>query len=166
MPNKSNALQQAFRLAQERYASAGVDVGGALKVLADIPISLHCWQGDDLAGFENCGSAPGGGLAVTGNYPGKARSPDELRADLEKALSLLPGRHRLNLHAFYGEFGGKKVDRDEIGPQHFQKWIGWAKANHLGLDFNPTCFAHPKATGGFTLSHSDSCIRKFLIEHF
>jgi L-rhamnose isomerase len=118
-----------------------------------------------VGGFENFGNALGGGIAVTGNHPGKARTPDELRADLEKALSLIPGQHRLNLHAMYGEFGGKKVDRDEIEPTHFKSWIAWAKANGLGLDFNPTCFAHPKAADGFTLSHRDKGIRQFWIEH-
>ena len=161
----SSNTERAFRLACERYAALGVDVNRALKTLARIPISLHCWQGDDVGGFENGGSAIGGGLAVTGNYPGKARTPDELRADLEMALSLIPGRHRVNLHAMYGEFGGRKVDRDEIAPAHFKNWIAWAKANKLGLDFNPTCFAHPKAADGFTLSHRDKGIRKFWIEH-
>jgi L-rhamnose isomerase len=155
----------AFRLARERYAALGVDVEGALKALARIPVSLHCWQGDDVSGFENLGGVPGGGLAVTGNHPGKARTPDELRSDLEKALSLIPGRHRANLHAMYGEFRGRRVDRDEIEPAHFKNWIAWAKANGLGLDFNPTCFAHPKAADGFTLSHPDKAVRRFWIEH-
>jgi L-rhamnose isomerase len=155
----------AYQLAQERYAALGVDVDAALQALAKLPVSLHCWQGDDVGGFENFGSAIGGGLAVTGNYPGQARTPDELRADLEKALSLIPGNHRVNLHAMYGEFGGKKVDRDEIEVAHFKNWIAWAKANGLGLDFNPTCFAHPKAADGFTLSHRDRSIRQFWIEH-
>jgi len=163
-PNKAN-LARAFTLAEERYAALEVDVGRALKTLAAIPLSLHCWQGDDVGGFESFGGAPGGGLAVTGNYPGKARTPDELRADVEKALSVIPGRHRFNLHAFYGEFGGKKVGRDEITPEHFENWIAWAKAKGLGLDFNPTCFAHPKAADGFTLSHRDPAIRQFWIEH-
>jgi L-rhamnose isomerase len=158
-------IQNAFSLAQERYAALGVDVEHALKTLAQIPISLHCWQGDDVGGFENFGGALGGGLAVTGNYPGKARTPDELRADLDQALSLIPGKHRLNLHAFYGEFGGKKVDRDAIEPKHFKNWIAWAKKNGLGLDFNPTCFSHPKANDGFTLSHPDKAVRQFWIEH-
>ena len=160
-----NALIKSFDLAKERYAELGVDVDLALKKLATIPISLHCWQGDDVGGFENFGGTLGGGLVATGNYPGKARTPDELRADLEKAYSLIPGKHRLNLHAFYGEFGGKKVDRDEIAPEHFKNWISWAKKNGLGLDFNPTCFSHPKAADGFTLSHADKGIRKFWIEH-
>ena len=158
-------LMTAYQLARERYAALGVDVEHALKTLVQIPISLHCWQGDDVGGFENAGGALGNGLAVTGNYPGKARTPDELRADLEKAYSLIPGKHHLNLHAFYGEFGGKKVDRDEITPEHFKNWISWAKKNGLGLDFNPTCFSHPKAADGFTLSHADKNIRKFWIEH-
>ena len=159
------SIAKSFSLAQERYSKLGVDVDGALKSLSQIPISLHCWQGDDVGGFENFGGTLGGGLVATGNYPGKARTPDELRADLEMAYSLVPGQHRLNLHAFYGEFGGKKVDRDEIAPEHFKHWISWAKKNGLGLDFNPTCFSHPKAADGFTLSHRDKNIRKFWIEH-
>jgi L-rhamnose isomerase len=155
----------AYKLARERYAAIGVNVDAALKALAKLPVSLHCWQGDDVGGFENLGKALGGGLAVTGNYPGKARTPDELRADLGKALSLIPGKHRVNLHAMYGEFDGKKVDRDEIEVCHFKNWIAWAKANKLGLDFNPTCFAHPKADDGFTLSHRDKGTRQFWIEH-
>lgn len=162
---KTSRPEAAYSLARERYASLGVNVDGALQTLAGIPISLHCWQGDDVGGFEKQGGELGGGLAVTGNYPGKARTPDELRADLEKALSLIPGQHRVNLHAMYGEFGGKKVDRDEIEPAHFRNWIAWAKANQLGLDFNPTCFAHPKAADGFTLSHRDKSIRTFWIKH-
>jgi L-rhamnose isomerase len=161
----SKHVHSAFILAQERYAGLSVNVNRALKVLSQIPISLHCWQGDDVSGFENIGGTIGGGLAVTGNYPGKARAPDELRADLEKAYSLIPGKHRLNLHAIYGEFSGKKVDRDAITPEHFKHWIAWAKKNGLGLDFNPTCFSHPKAAGGFTLSHPDKGIRRFWIEH-
>jgi L-rhamnose isomerase len=158
-------LDSAFQLASERYSALGVDVTTALKALSKIPVSLHCWQGDDVGGFENFGGSLGGGLAVTGNHPGKARTPDELRQDLEKALSLIPGKHRLNLHAFYGEFGGKKVDRDEIAPEHFQNWIAWCRKNGLGLDFNPTCFSHPQSTDGFTLSHPDKAVRNFWIEH-
>ena len=164
-PPKFESLDQAYALAQERYAESGVDVSGALKLLVRIPISLHCWQGDDVGGFENLGLSLGGGLAVTGNYPGKARTPDELRSDLEKALALIPGKHRVNLHACYGEFGGQKVDRDQIAPEHFAGWIAWAKARGLGLDFNPTCFAHPKANDGFTLSNPDAGIREFWIRH-
>jgi L-rhamnose isomerase len=161
----SRKLEKSFALARERYAELGVDVDRALKILARIPVSLHCWQGDDVGGFEHAGGVLGGGLVATGNYPGKARTPEELRADLEQAYSLIPGKHRLNLHAFYGEFGGQKVDRDEIEPKHFAHWIGWAKKNGLGLDFNPTCFSHPRAADGFTLSHADKGVRQFWIEH-
>lgn len=163
--NKSRTVEKSFALAKERYAALGVDVERALKILPAIPISLHCWQGDDVGGFENFGGALTGGIMATGNYPGKARTPDELRADLEMAYSLIPGKHRLNLHAFYGEFGGKKVDRDEITPEHFKNWISWAKKNGLGLDFNPTCFSHPKSADGFTLSSANKVIRQFWIEH-
>jgi len=159
------SIAQSFLLAAERYAALGVDVKHALKTLATIPVSLHCWQGDDVGGFENFGGTLGGGLAVTGNYPGKACTPDELRADLEQAFALIPGKHRLNLHAFYGEFGGKKVDRDKIEPKHFFNWVKWASKLGIGLDFNPTCFSHPKAADGFTLSHPNKAIRKFWIEH-
>jgi L-rhamnose isomerase len=158
-------IERAYSLARERYEQTGVDAARALKLLATLPISLHCWQGDDVGGFENSGGTLGGGLVATGNHPGKARTPDELRADLEMALSVIPGRHRVNLHAFYGEFGGQKVDRDEIAPEHFRHWIAWAKQNRLGLDFNPTCFSHPKAVDGFTLAHRDRGIRTFWIEH-
>jgi L-rhamnose isomerase len=156
----------AYKFAQERYAELGVDTNAAMRRLEKIPISLHCWQGDDVGGFESTGGgAIGGGLAVTGNYPGKARTPEELRSDLEEAYSLIPGKHRLNLHAIYGEFGGKKVDRDEIESKHFEGWIAWAKANKLGLDFNPTCFSHPKSADGFTLASPDKGVRQFWIEH-
>ncbi len=165
MPNKAKTVERTYELSKQRYAQLGVDTGVALKKLATISISLHCWQGDDVGGFENMGSELGGGLAVTGNYPGKARTPDELRGDFEKALSLIPGRHRFNLHACYAETGGKKVDRDELGPEQFRNWIAWAKANKLGLDFNQTYFAHPKAADGFTLAHPDKAIRKFWIDH-
>ena len=165
MATSSKLIARSFSAAKDRYAAMGVDAEAAMSALTRIPISLHCWQGDDVGGFENAGSELGGGLAVTGNYPGKARTPDELRADLDKALSLIPGKHRLNLHAFYGEFGGKKVDRDRIGPEHFKGWVDWAKGNGMGMDFNPTCFAHPKAADGFTLSHPKKGIRDFWIEH-
>jgi L-rhamnose isomerase len=160
-----NHVEKSYRLAQQRYAELGVNADQAMEKLATIPISLHCWQGDDVGGFETSGSVLGGGIAVTGHYPGKARTPDELRMDLETALSLIPGQHRINLHAMYGEFGGKKVDRDEIAPEHFKNWIAWAKGAGLGLDFNPTCFAHPKAADGFTLAHPTNAIRQFWIEH-
>ena len=165
MSLSSKQIESAFRLAHDRYESLGVNVEKACAALAKIPVSLHCWQGDDVQGFETAAGSLGGGLAVTGNHPGRARTPDELRADLDAALAVIPGRHRLNLHAFYGEFGGKPVDRDAIEPAHFAGWIGWAKERRMGLDFNPTCFAHPKAADGFTLSHADARIRKFWIEH-
>jgi L-rhamnose isomerase len=158
-------IESAYDAARGRYAEAGVDVDAALKRLADVPISLHCWQGDDVEGFENFGTGLGGGLAATGNYPGKARTPDDLRGDAALALSLIPGRHRFNLHASYGEFGGRKVDRDEIGPQHYAGWIDWATQLGIGLDFNPTYFSHPKAADNFTLSHPDPAIRTFWIDH-
>jgi L-rhamnose isomerase len=161
----AKGIQAAYTLAKERFADLGVDTETALARLAKIPISLHCWQGDDVSGFENSGSALGGGLAVTGNYPGKARTPEELRADLEKAYSLLPGRHRLNLHASYAETGGKRVERNALAPAHFKNWIDWAKSQRLGLDFNPTYFAHPLAADGFTLANRDKAVRQFWIEH-
>ena len=161
----SERVELAFRLARERYADLGVNVEHAIQRLLSISISVHCWQGDDVGGFENSGQTLGGGLAVTGSYPGKSRSADELRQDLGKVYSLVPGKHRLNLHAMYGEFGGARVDRDEIGVEHFENWISWAQANGLGLDFNPTFFSHPKADDGFTLSNVDSTIRQFWIEH-
>src|SRR3954469_17193728 len=126
MSERTRQVEQAFGLAVERYAELGVDVRRAIARLPGIPISLHCWQGDDVGGFENTGSALGGGLAVTGNYPGKACTPSELRADLEKALSLIPGKHRLNLHASYAETAGKPVERDQLTPEHFHAWITWA----------------------------------------
>jgi L-rhamnose isomerase len=157
--------QDAYALAKERYAEMGVDTQRALDALAKISISIHCWQGDDVAGFEHTGEALGGGLAATGNYPGKARTADELRSDLDQAYRLIPGHHRLNLHAMYAETGGKKVERNEILPEHFLTWIDWAKANQHGLDFNPTCFSHPKAASGMTLASYDQEIRQFWIEH-
>jgi L-rhamnose isomerase len=165
MVDRVKSVDQAIELARERYAQWGVDVDAAIDRLAKIPISLHCWQGDDVGGFENTGSQLGGGLAVTGNYPGKARTPDELRTDLDKAMSLIPGKHRLNLHASYAEVAGPKVDRDRLEVAHFQNWIDWAKSRKIGLDFNPTYFAHPKAADGFTLAHRDEGIRKFWIQH-
>jgi L-rhamnose isomerase len=165
MPSDTAQLQAAYRIALDRYASHGVRVERVLQQLRRIPLSLHCWQGDDVTGFEHRGQALGGGLAVTGNYPGAARTPAELRADLVQAYALIPGRHRLNLHACYGEFEGRKVERDEIGPEHFLNWVEWAKTQRIGLDFNPTCFAHPHAADGFTLSHPNARIRKFWVEH-
>ena len=158
-------IEPSYALAKEHYAAYGVDVEKALKCLEQIPVSLHCWQGDDVGGYEKSGEELGGGLAVTGNYPGKARTAGELRKDVEKALSMIPGKHRFNLHACYAELGGKKVDRNELQPEHFQSWIDWAKSMGMGLDFNPTYFAHPKASDGLTLTHPDEGIRQFWVEH-
>lgn len=159
-------IEAAYLAAKERYAEFGVDTDKAIKALSGVSLSLHCWQGDDVGGFEKpAASLSGGGIQVTGNYPGKARTVAELRGDLEKAYSLIPGKHRVNLHAIYGEFGGKLVDRNEIAPEHFKGWVDWAKANGLGMDFNATLFSHPKANDGFTLSHEDKSIRSFWIEH-
>jgi L-rhamnose isomerase len=165
LPMAKQSVSQSFSLACERYSETGVNVDRALKTLAKISVSLHCWQGDDVRGFETAGSALSGGIAVTGNYPGRARTPHELRADLDLALSLIPGTHRLNLHASYGEFGGKAVDRDAVEPRHFSGWIDWAKERGMGLDFNPTFFSHPKSADGFTLAHPNKRIRDFWIEH-
>ena len=143
-----SAIESAYKAAQERYAALGVDTEAALKRLAGVPVSLHCWQGDDVGGFEKAGEELGGGLAVTGNYPGKARTPEELRSDTIKALSLIPGKHRFNLHASYAETGGRRVERNQLCPEHFQGWIDWCKERGLGMDFNPTYFAHPKAADG------------------
>ena len=159
-------LTQAYQIAKEQYARFGVDVDSAMRRLEAIPVSLHCWQGDDVGGFETAGAVlSGGGIQATGNYPGKARTIDELRADIEQALRMVPGKHRLNLHASYLDNGGRYVERNEIEPRHFQSWIDWAKANGLGMDFNPTYFSHPKAADGFTLAHADKGIRNFWIEH-
>ena len=159
-------IERAYKIAQELYADHGVDTDKSLKKLADISISLHCWQGDDVGGFERPGAGlTDGGLQVTGSHPGKARTIDELRADLHRAFALIPGAHRLNLHAMYGEFAGRTVDRNEIAADHFRGWVDWAKQEKLKLDFNATCFSHPKAADGFTLSHREKSIRKFWIEH-
>ena len=158
-------IASMYEMAKARYALMGVDTDAALAKLATVPISLHCWQGDDVTGFEGTGGDIGGGLAVTGNYPGKARTADELRSDLDKAYSLIPGTHRLNLHASYAETGGQTVPRDQLLPEHFDGWIAWAKDNDHGLDFNPTLFAHPLADDGFTLSSYDEGTRKFWIDH-
>jgi L-rhamnose isomerase len=158
-------MTTAYTLAQDTYAELGVDTEAALTSLATIPISLHCWQGDDVGGFEAGAGALTGGIQATGNYPGKARTIAELRADLDKALSLIPGKHRLNLHAIYGDFGGRKIDRNEITAPLFQGWIDWCRERGLGLDFNPSYFSHPLSADGFTLSSPDKAIREFWIEH-
>ncbi|MBN2513198.1 MAG: L-rhamnose isomerase [Sedimentisphaerales bacterium] len=163
---KKQNIERAYQLAKEQYAEIGINTDRAMAKLAKIPVSLHCWQGDDVGGYEKVGAElSGGGIQATGNYPGKARTIDELRMDVEKALSLIPGRHRLNLHACYIDNGGKYIDRNEMQPRHFQSWIDWAKANKLGMDFNPTYFSHPLAADGFTLSHPDKGVRNFWIEH-
>jgi L-rhamnose isomerase len=160
------SVKEAFALAAERYSELGVDAEAAIKAADAVPLSIHCWQGDDVGGFERAGSSlDGGGIQVTGNYPGKARTVAELRSDLEKVFSLVPGAKRVNLHAIYGEFGGRKVDRDAIGASHFSGWIDWAKANGVRLDFNGTFFSHPLAADGYTLSHRDPKVRAFWIEH-
>ena len=160
------AVEKAYEIAKQQYAAIGVDTEAALKKLETVPVSMHCWQGDDVGGYEHVGGTElSGGIQATGNYPGKARTIDELRADIEKALALIPGDHRLNLHACYIDNGGKFIDRNEMKPEHFQSWIDWAKGTLHGMDFNATYFSHDKAADGFTLSHPDKGIRDFWIEH-
>ena len=163
MTNERN-INQAYEMAKERYASLGVDTEKAMDQLQQIALSLHCWQTDDVMGFENQGGSLTGGIQVTGNYPGRARTIDEVRSDIIKATSLIPGKHRLNLHAIYGDFQGKVVDRDEIEPCHFQSWMEWAKEQGMKLDFNSTSFSHPKS-GNLTLANPQDDIRNFWIEH-
>lgn len=156
----------SYENAVSRYKKQGIDVEQVLSVLESTPISIHCWQGDDVGGFEHSGAElEGGGIQCTGNYPGKARSLAELRSDLEEALSLIPGTKKVSLHASYGDFGGRNVDRDSIEPCHFDSWIEWADRNGVGLDFNGTFFSHPLAASGFTLSSKDEKVRSFWIEH-
>ena len=156
---------QSYQLAKEYYAALGVDTDQMMDRLRHIAVSMHCWQGDDVVGFETAGNIAEGGIMATGNYPGRARTPDELRSDIEKALSLIPGTHRLNLHACYAETEGKPVDRSEITIDQFRGWVSWAKALGIGMDFNPTCFAHPQASSGFTLASADASIRQYWIDH-
>lgn len=158
-------IASAYEAAKAEYAAIGVDTDRAIATSLGVPISLHCWQVDDVAGFEVTESTDGGGIMATGNYPGRARNGDEARADLDQVLALLPGAHKLNVHAFYAETEGRAVDRDQLEPGHFARWIDWAKATGIGLDFNPTYFAHPHADDGFTLSHADSGIRDFWVRH-
>jgi L-rhamnose isomerase len=163
---KKEIIEKSYELAKARYATFGVDTEQVLAELDKICISLHCWQTDDVGGFEKAGSVlGGGGIQATGNFPGKAKTIGQMRDDLDKVMSLLPGKQRLNLHAIYGEFGGVLVDRDQIEIKHFQGWIDWAKTRGIGLDFNCTCFSHPYADDGFTLSSKDEKIRKFWVEH-
>lgn len=156
-------MSKAYPIAKERYAAYGIDTEKVLQQLQDFHLSMHCWQADDVAGFESAGDLTGG-IQATGNYPGKARNIEELRSDILKAKSLIPGTHRLNLHEIYGDFQGKKVDRDEVAPEHFQSWIEWGKENNTLLDFNSTSFSHPKS-GNLSLASPDKGIRDFWIEH-
>ncbi len=162
---RSEKIRSAYATAKERYAESGVDTDKATAKLADIAVSLHCWQGDDVGGFETGDGLSTGGIMATGNYPGKARTPEELRSDLGKALSLIPGRHRVSVHASYLETGDKKVDRNEVRPEHYANWIDWARQKGIGMDFNHTFFSHPRAASGFTLASYDEAVRNFWIEH-
>lgn len=161
---KEELVRKAYEVAKERYAEIGVDTEKVLKQLQDFHLSLHCWQADDVAGFEVQAGSLSGGIQSTGNYPGKARNIDELRADILEAKSLIPGNHRLNLHEIYGDFKGKVVDRDEVTVEYFQSWIDWAKENDTKLDFNSSSFSHPKS-GSLSLSNPDEGIRGFWVEH-
>ncbi|NLG25073.1 MAG: L-rhamnose isomerase [Clostridiales bacterium] len=158
-------IQAGYDYARQVYAAQGVDVDAAMEKCAKIAISMHCWQGDDVVGCEGAGGGASGGIATTGNYPGRARCADELRADAEKAISLIPGAKKFSLHASYAELSGKKLDRDAYTAEQFSRWIDWAKGLDMGLDFNPTYFSHPYAEGGFTLASSDAKIRDFWVEH-
>lgn len=158
-------VEKSFELAKERYQAMGIDVEQAMNKLGEIAISMHCWQGDDVGGFEHDIAGASGGILSTGNYPGKARNIQELRADIEKAISLIPGKKRLNLHALYADFQGNFADRNKLEVKHFQSWIDWAKKLNIGLDFNPSFFSHPMAASGLTLSSPDEKVREFWIEH-
>ena len=162
---KEQQIKQAFEFAKARYTEFGVDVDKAISELDKLSISLHCWQADDVKGFEISEGDLTGGIQATGNYPGSSRTIEELRADIEKVLTLIPGKHRLNLHAIYGDFAGEFVDRDQIEPKHFQSWIDWANKVGVKLDFNSTFFSHPKSESGFTLSSPDKAIQSFWMEH-
>ena len=161
---KENLISKAYEIAKERYAEMGVDTEKVISQMQGFHLSLHCWQTDDVIGFESLEGSLSGGIATTGNYPGRARNIDEVRMDIEKAKSLIPGTHRLNLHEIYGDFKGKAVDRDECLPEHFQSWMDWAKENNMKLDFNSTSFSHPKS-GSLSLANPDEGIRRFWIEH-
>ncbi|MDP4282445.1 MAG: L-rhamnose isomerase [Bacteroidota bacterium] len=162
----TDSVKKAYVIAKEQYAELGIDTDKAIEQLKNVKISLHCWQADDVGGFETPDATlGGGGIQVTGNYPGKAGTILQLRQDIEKVLHLVPGQQRINLHAIYGDFQNERVERDRIEPRHFQSWIDWAKKNNLGIDFNPTCFSHPYADDGFTLSSKNETHRKFWVEH-
>lgn len=161
---KNKLIQKSYEIAKERYLQFGIDTDNVLEKLQKIAISIHCWQADDVTGFENLGNLGGGGIQATGNYPGKARTISELRQDIEKVLTLVGGKHRLSLHEIYGDFGDKVVDRNEVSPEHFTSWMQWAKETGLKLDFNSTSFGHPKS-GDLTLSNPSKPIRDFWIEH-
>lgn len=158
-------MSSYYKIAEERYGKLGIDTEAVIKTLGNVPISIHCWQGDDVAGFENSGEALSGGIQTTGNYPGKARNPEELMSDLDKALSLIPGKHRVNLHASYAIFDGKPAGRDELKPEHFAKWVAYAKERDLGIDFNPTFFSHPMVKDNLTLSSPDEEVRAYWVRH-
>jgi L-rhamnose isomerase len=164
--NDPKVVETAYRLARDAYAALGVETDAAIRAMDKVTISLHCWQADDVGGFERPDAMlGGGGILATGNAPGKARTIDQVKMDIEKVMSLLPGKQRLNLHAMYGDFKGEKVDRDRIEVEHFQTWIDWAKQLGIGLDFNPTCFSHPRADDGYTLASKNDKNREFWIEH-
>jgi L-rhamnose isomerase len=163
---RDKRIQKAYDIARDEYAGIGVDTDRALDRLDQAPISLHCWQADDVGGCEQSNSAlSGGGIQATGGYPGKATNLREIRQDLDKVYSLIPGNHRINLHAMYGDFGDQRIERDKIEPEHFQSWVDWARGRNIGVDFNCTMFSHPKAESGYTLSSRDEGIRQFWIEH-
>ncbi len=158
-------MSDQYERAKQDYSALGVDIDQALETLKTIPISMHCWQGDDVAGFEGAQGITDGGIMTTGNYPGRARNGDELRMDMEKVFSLVPGKHRVALHAIYAETGGKLISREKLQPEHFSRWIDWGKEQGVKFDYNPTFFSHPKAADGFTLSSRDKGVRDFWIEH-
>jgi L-rhamnose isomerase len=163
--SKKENIQKAYEIAKEQYAEMGVNAETVLQKLDNTAISMHCWQADDVGGFENPGAGLSGGIQATGNYPGKATTIEQARQDYEKVISLLPGKQRISLHAIYGDFRSGRTDRDQIGPEQFKSWIEWAKIMGIGLDFNCTLFSHPKANSGYTLSDNDPAVREFWIEH-
>jgi len=165
MENQRMQVESAYVQAKEMYAQWGVDTDAAMAAIRRIPISIHCWQGDDVHGFESGATGAGGGTAVTGSYPGRARTPEELRDDIDMALKQIPGKHKLALHASYAETSGKQVERDSLRPEYFNNWIGWAKESGIGLDFNPTFFSHPRCEDSFTLASADPSTQSFWIEH-